>query len=198
MSHEPRIRSAPAEIRRVAGPPPPHPPSDCLLSQGVAMCRGSRTPTRETRRVRSKRVPGRASDQHPLHQTRRRPATAAPVPGTRRSVPRPSPLPALVALRFQVHPTVDVPGLSPRTEVSSADSEAQAAHPLSPSRTRTRRRPTVFALVVGPILLDVEIPRLPFLRARSRAIQPLLNQCAVLQPRIKTSRLSARGLMPDR
>jgi hypothetical protein len=121
------------------------------------MCRGSRTPTRETRRVRGKRVPGRASDQHPLHQTRRRPATAAPVPGTRRSVPRPSPLPALVAVCFQVHPTVDVPGLSPRTEVSSADSEAQAAHPLSPCRTRTRRRPTVFAPVVGPILLDVEI-----------------------------------------
>ena len=105
VSHDPRIRSAPAEIRRVAGPPPPHPPSDCVLSQGVAMCRGSRTPTRETRRVRSKRVPGRASDQRPPHQTRRRPATAAPVPGTRRSVTRPSPLPALVALRFQVHPT---------------------------------------------------------------------------------------------
>ena len=105
VSHEPRIRSAPAEIRRVAGPPPPHPPSDCFLSQGVAMCRGSRTPTRKTRRVRRKRVPGRASDQRPLHQTHRRPATAAPVPGTRRSVNCPSPLPALVALRFQVHPT---------------------------------------------------------------------------------------------
>ena len=76
VSHEPRIRSAPAEIRRVAGPPPPHPPSDCLLSQGVAMCRGSRTPTRETRRVRSKRVPGRAS----ISPRCTRPAAGPPPP----------------------------------------------------------------------------------------------------------------------
>ena len=81
-SHEPRIRSGPAEIRRVAGPAAApafglHPftrgrdvpffPVPIRL-RARQNCRGSRTPSRETRRVRPAK-PGRAAGPPSPHMS---------------------------------------------------------------------------------------------------------------------------------